>query len=178
MIQVIPATSEAQLDNTRILIRDFVGWLRQRYHDSAWLIDDYFDEAAFEAELVSLPGKKYAAPEGCLLLALFNGEPSGCVGMTNFGNGICEMKRMYVAPQYHGRGVGYALADALIKAARQAGYQRMRLDTGDKQVEAHRLYHRLGFRDIEPYYVLPEAVKARLLFMELDLALRPAPLMG
>jgi hypothetical protein len=50
-----------------------------------------------------------------------------------------------------------------------AGYERMRFDTGDKQIEARSLYRSLGFQEIKPYYILPEEVKKRLLFMELIL---------
>jgi ribosomal protein S18 acetylase RimI-like enzyme len=80
------------------------------------------------------------------------------------------MKRMYVDPAFHRRGVGRALAERLIEAARASGYARMLLDTGFLQVEAQGLYRSLGFVEIAPYYPVAEAVRGGALFMELPLA--------
>jgi ribosomal protein S18 acetylase RimI-like enzyme len=74
-----------------------------------------------------------------------------------------------VAPALHGRGVGRALAETLVREAKLAGYSRMLLDTGFLQVEAQGLYHSLGFIDIEPYYPIPEESRSSALFMELRL---------
>ena len=76
---------------------------------------------------------------------------------------------MFVYPQFHGQGVGRALADAVIGEARALGYRTMRLDTSVRQDEAKGLYQRLGFKTIEPYYELPEDLKNWLVFMELAL---------
>ena len=76
---------------------------------------------------------------------------------------------MFVYPEYHGQGVGRALAEAIIREARDLGYQRMLLDTSIRQAEAQTLYRRLGFRDVAPYYELPDALRNWLVFMELPL---------
>ncbi len=81
----------------------------------------------------------------------------------------CEMKRMFVYPEHQGHGVGRALAEAVIRDARTIGYKRMLLDTSIRQSEALALYRRLGFRDIAPYYDLPEALRNWLVFMEMSL---------
>jgi ribosomal protein S18 acetylase RimI-like enzyme len=81
----------------------------------------------------------------------------------------CEMKRMFVYPERQGQGVGRALAEAVIQDARASGYQCMLLDTSIRQAEAQALYRRLGFRDIAPFYDLPEALRSWLVFMELPL---------
>jgi putative acetyltransferase len=81
----------------------------------------------------------------------------------------CEMKRMFVHAELQGNGVGRALGQAIIDAARAAGYRRMLLDTSIRQAEAQALYRRLGFRDIQPYYDLPPDLGSWLVFMELPL---------
>ena len=71
----------------------------------------------------------------------------------------CEMKRMFVYTQFHGKGVGHTLTDAVINEARALGYRTMRLDTSIRQDEARGPYQRLGFKTIEPYYELPEELR-------------------
>ncbi len=105
----------------------------------------------FEAEMADFPGK-YAAPSGALLLARLDGEPVGAVGLRDLGDGVCEMKRLYLAPAARGHGVGAALVERLIEAARAAGYGAMRLDTVPGHHDAAiGLYRKFGFVDIEPY---------------------------
>ena len=162
-----PATAE-HLDQVRALMRAFIDWHRQRHLEDIERIDEYFDAAAFEAELAALPGK-YAPPRGCLLLATQDGCPAGCVALREIDVRTCEMKRMFVYTHLHGKGVGRALAQAVIEQARAIGYQSMRLDTSIRQDEAKALYRSLGFRIIEPYYDLPENLRNWLVFMELDL---------
>jgi ribosomal protein S18 acetylase RimI-like enzyme len=119
----------------------------------------------FERELQELPGA-YSPPEGRLLLAYAGGELAGCVALRPLEAETCELKRLYVRPQFRGRGVGRALTAAALAAAREAGYSRIRLDTVPAMAEARALYRSLGFREIEPYRFNPIAGTT---FMELDL---------
>lgn len=112
----------------------------------------------FEAEVLGLPGA-YAAPAGALLLAVASdGDAVGCVGVRPLSEaGVCEMKRLHVAPRARGVGAGRALAMAAIEAATHAGHSMMRLDTLPNMAAAVTLYRRLGFEVTPAYYDSPVA---------------------
>jgi GNAT superfamily N-acetyltransferase len=119
MLRIFYPESVQQLDQVRELFRGFVAWTRTRY--DAHLVDMYFDPSAFEAELRGLPGE-FARPEGNLLLATYDGHPAGCVGSRRLDSQTCEMKRMFVATEFQGQGIGRAISEQLIREARDAGY--------------------------------------------------------
>ena len=120
----------------------------------------------FDKELAELPGD-YAAPEGRLLLAEYDGQLAGCVALHKLEPGICEMKRLYLRPQFRGKGLGRALAERIIAEARQIGYQHMRLDTVEPVMkDAVAMYRQFGFEEIAPYRPNPIA---GAMYMELEL---------
>lgn len=108
----------------------------------------------FDAELAALPGK-YAPPEGELLLARVGGVVAGVVGLRPLGDGTCEMKRLYVRPEFRRSGAGRRLAERIVAIGGERGYRAMRLDTLASMDAARGLYGSLGFRDIPAYYDNP-----------------------
>jgi len=154
-LSIIPATSPAQIAQARELFLEYAASL------GFSLCFQNFDQ-----ELATLPGD-YAPPEGRLLLAEYEGRLAGCVALHKLEPGICEMKRLYLRPQFRGKGLGRTLAEHLIAEARQMGYERMRLDTVEPVMkDAVAMYRRLGFREIPPYRRNP---MAGALYMELVL---------
>jgi len=120
----------------------------------------------FDKELAELPGD-YAPPDGRLLLVEFEGQIAGCVALHRFDQRICEMKRLYLRPEFRGEGLGRVLVKRIIAEARSIGYERMRLDTVEPVMkDAVAMYRRFGFREIAPYRVNP---MAGTIYMELDL---------
>ncbi len=156
MISIVQAESPEDLGQVRELMLEYARWLE---------FDLCFQ--GFEEELGSLPGK-YAPPAGRLLLALWEGEVAGLCALRPLSeDGLCEMKRLYVRPQFRGKAIGRALAARLIAEAGAIGYRAMRLDTVPGRMDgAIAMYRELGFREITSYYATPVR---DTLFMELDL---------
>lgn len=138
-----------QLDAVRDIFREYASTLN---------VDLSFQD--FEAELAELPGD-YAPPRGHLLLAEVDGAMAGCCALrpldtVDYPN-AAEMKRLYVRKAFRGFGLGRQLAEAILDAARQAGYACVLLDTLDGMESARALYGELGFEEIPPYYHNPVA---------------------
>jgi putative acetyltransferase len=123
----------------------------------------------FEAELDSLP-HPYAPPQGVILLADHEQGPAGCVAVKPLGEpGVCELKRLWVRPDFRRSGCARSLISQALKFAGQTNYRVMRLDTVSEMVAAIRLYKSFGFREVPAYThnPLPEAT-----YYERDIAPR------
>lgn len=104
----------------------------------------------FDAEMAGFPAL-YTPPHGALRLGLLDGVPLGVVALKRLEDGICEMKRLYVAPEARGTGLGRQLAESILAAGQTLGYRAMRLDTIGTMAAAISLYRALGFRPIPDY---------------------------
>ena len=162
------ARSKDDYRQVAALMRAFIEWHGERHAADRHVVESYFDPVAFAEEVDNLPGK-FAEPRGRLLVAEEDGKIAGCVALRDLGDGACEMKRMFVYSEFHGKGVGQLLGRAIVGEARAIGYRKMLLDTGPAQREAQGLYRKLGFKDVEPYYELSDELRNWLVFMELDL---------
>lgn len=90
-------------------------------------------------------------PEGAYLVGYENDDAVAGGGLRRLDEGVAEIKRMFVRPAARSRGVARALLEALEQTARELGYERIRLDTGPKQVHGLALYRSAGYRDVPPY---------------------------
>lgn len=148
-VALLEPTTQAQLDAVRALFSEY-----------AKTLNVYQCFQAFDEEIAGLPGD-YAQPRGALYLASVGGAWAGCCALrpldtVDYPN-ACEMKRLYVRPGFRALGVGRRLAEVILDAARQAGFDCILLDTLDDMEAARALYEELGFEEIPPYYFNPIA---------------------
>ena len=155
-LAITEAQSPAEIAAVRELFIEYAAWL------GFSLAYQNFDE-----ELASLPGK-YAGPTGRLFLACVGEAPAACGAIRHLEPSVCEMKRLFVRPEFRGCGLGRKLAETLIREAREMGYSAIRLDTvAEKMGGAVRLYKALGFHEIPAYY---SNARAGTLYFELQLS--------
>lgn len=167
-VQILEARSEKEYAEVAQCMSEFLAWMRTRYAERIWIIERYFDQKAWDDELAAL-SQRYPPPAGAVLLATVDGQPAGCVMFHDLGDRICEMKRLFVKPQFQGLGLGRRLTVALLELARERNYLKMRLDTGPLQPEAVALYQSLRFTDIGWYHDYPEDLKQVMRYMEREL---------
>lgn len=130
-----------------------VATLFRAYADS---LDFSLEFQCFGREVDGLPGD-YEPPVGSAFLAVWHDAVVGVVAVRPLQEKICELKRLYVAPQGRGQGLGRRLSVTAIDWAKTAGYRAMRLDTHDTMAVAIALYRDLGFGAIPAYndHLLP-----------------------
>ena len=155
MLRITQATTQSDIQQARSLFEEYAAGLG---------ISLCFQN--FDQELANLPGD-YAPPTGRLLLAREYDQLVGCIALRPVGPTTCEMKRLFVRPEYRDKGLGRILVEAIIEEARQIGYTHMRLDTLPGRMDrAIALYRAVGFVEIPSYYDTPVDSTT---FMELDL---------
>jgi GNAT superfamily N-acetyltransferase len=93
----------------------------------------------------------FDTPDGAFLVGYAEGDPVACGGVCRYDEATAEIRRMYVVPAARGRGLSRILLTALEAEARVLGYAAVRLETGDRQPEAIRLYESAGYEPIARY---------------------------
>lgn len=140
LIRVVDEDAAQQLDSVRDLFREYQDFLG---------VSLCFQ--SFEGELAALPGKYSASRDGCLYLAEKEGSDVGCVAFYRVDDSTCELKRLFVRPQFHQHGIGRSLLQRAISDAEKIGYRWMILDSLARLKPACELYRSLGFSLIDPY---------------------------
>ncbi|MGN6866980.1 MAG: GNAT family N-acetyltransferase [Solirubrobacteraceae bacterium] len=130
---------------------------------SARLVEDYVAEirSMYPEWSPEVPPRMNARdvepPDGRWLVAYHDGQPVGCAGLKRLDERTAEIKRIYVTPEARRAGVSRALISGLETAARDAGYEIVRLDTGAKQQASVALFSSCGYEQIADYNGNPVA---------------------
>lgn len=125
----------------------------------------YLDIQHYDEEMKHLE-TKYGLPYGRLYLAYCDGETAGCIGLRKIDERNCEMKRLYVRPEFRGKKIGKQLIQKIITDAKEIGYSYMLLDTLPFLEEAIHIYKKFGFYEVECYNDSPISTS---IYMKLDL---------
>lgn len=153
MIEIVTASTKAQLEDVKALIKEFSGWVLETFHANDREVPPAFRK--LEEELGNLPGK-YARPDGMLLLAIADGGSVGCLLGFRHDKHSMEVSRLWVRPEGRGRGVGAALVKHAQEHARVTGYQRIVLRSHRKMHAAHDVYRASGFTEVDGPSIFPE----------------------
>jgi GNAT superfamily N-acetyltransferase len=158
----------AESDEDRVVIRElfleYLKWanfhLNQEYGIN-FDIDSMVDRDMEKLDI-------FSPPNGRLLLAFEGTQAAGIACMRRIREDIGEIKRMYVRPEFRGRGIGRALLEALISDTQEIGYPIIRLDSTRFMAAAHSLYRSLGFQEIKLYSEseIPAEYHQHWVFME------------
>lgn len=145
MLEIQKVTTEGTaLESVKDLFKAYLGELNE---------DLCFQ--SFDSEIDN-PLYKYSAPTGALFIACYNSTPIGCIALQPLhAPQTCEMKRLYVAPDYRKLGIGDALVKVLLHEAQLLGYTTMKLDTLERLQAAIQLYQKFGFETVTAYYDNP-----------------------
>jgi GNAT superfamily N-acetyltransferase len=159
---------QAETEEDRALVRElfleYLDWANRRLNQEYGI--DFDIQSMVERDMAEL--EIFFPPDGRLLLAVEEGQAAGIACMRKIREDMGEIKRMYVRPQFRGKGIGRTLLDALLVEAQEIGYPAIRLDSTRFMEAAHALYRSAGFHEIEPYgeSEIPPEFRHRWVFME------------
>lgn len=148
-LEIRQAESPRDIAAVRVLWRE--------YWESFGLPIDF---QGFGEELEGLPGV-YGAEGGALLLATYQKEPAGTIALRRLAlrrgevKRCGEVKRLYLRPQFRGRGLGRRLLEAVMDEACTLGYESLYADTLPAMTDALSLYERVGFYRVKAYSETP-----------------------
>lgn len=159
MVELIQAQDD--LNGFLMLVKEYTDLILQQDDEVArTLSSQHLDDELKDVK------KKYGFPNGRMYIAMVDDKIAGCVALTRNDDDYCEIKRLYVRPEYRGRHLSRILSDKVIEDAKSIGYRYMRLDTFPFMKNAIRLYEKYGFDYIERYNNNPAK---NAVFMQLTL---------
>ena len=166
MLRLIQVTSDEQITLVHPL---FSGY-------SHWFCENATQEFGVSLEVDEVLQRfmtgidNFYPPHGRLYLAEYAGDIAGVGCLKRLGDDLGEIKRMFVQPEYRGKGIGKRILDQLIADARAIGCPKICLDSPKFSTVSHGLYQSRGFQTIEPYPGSEVAMWAEyFVFMELVL---------
>ena len=147
------AAGDTDLEVVRMLLREYAAYLNASVGEEHICLENY------EKELTTLPAP-YQEPSGVILLAIVDEQPAGVTALKPLTplrsafaeERACEMKRLWVRPQFRGLRLGRLLSERLIEEAGARGYTAIYLDTMPGTMQAaNQIYGELGFAPVERY---------------------------
>jgi len=150
-IRIFIAESKEHFEGTKKIIIAYSEFLG---------VDLSFQDFSKELEQLNV---MYGQPTGSMILAEVSAEIVGAVGLRYLSNGVAEMKRLFVLPEFQGNGIGNILIVEFLAQAKKLGYNLVKLDTIPELDRAFSLYKKHGFESIEAYRFNPHP---NAIFME------------
>jgi len=149
------------------LFAEYLRWVCPRIYQEYRAVFDAESMIVHDMQTIDI----FLPPKGMLLLSFEDGHTTGCACTRTIGQEIAELKRMYVKPQYRGRGIGSKLVQESIRRVKEIGYLKMRLDSARFMSDAHRIYKSSGFEEVAPYAEseIPKHYWKYWVFMEMNL---------
>ena len=164
MMHIRQAKTKDDLVQVREMFWEYLQWANQGLNDNYGINFDI--KRMLKRDMNNL--EVFYPPDGCLLLARVDSQAAGLACLKKIQEQLGEINRMYVRPEYRGKGVGRLLMESLINKARMIGYTSLRLDSTRFMTTAHALYRSTGFQEIEPYLEseIPPEFQEHWIFME------------
>lgn len=131
-----------------------------------WLAESFEVEAG-DATVLADPNGRILRRGGHIVFALQRGEVVGTCALVRHRSGVLELAKMAVAPARRNKGIGTALAVAVVERARDSGAATVYLRTHPDLAAARRLYHKLGFRRVASSPLPPPDVARDAITMRL-----------
>ena len=168
MAKFVQARTDEDILRVRELFWEYLQWANARVNEEFGVNFDI--ETMLEDDMKRLD--IYLPPDGRLILVSEESKSAGLGCLKKTRDDIGEIKRMYVRPEFRGRGFGRRLLQTLLSEARDIGYSRVRLDSARFMEAAHSLYRSAGFQEIEPYdeSEIPPEFREHWMFMEKSIA--------
>ncbi len=168
VVEIRDAQLPKDLDSIRQLWIAYLTWGNDKMQ-MLYGVHPHNPKEAVQQDIESID--KFLPPNGRLMLAFIDGKACGIGCLKSINEEIGEIKRMYVDPSFRNIGTGRAILQSLLSAAKETGYEKVRLDSPKFMEAAHSLYRSFGFNDIPVYdeVEIPAAFRQYLLFMEIDL---------